>query len=126
MISDLNFKNISTEDLKDYTQYSSLGVIGVTFFSKPFKSVNFSLLEFLYNSHNKVDSLFVIAHKDCLSEEETNILSLLPYVSFVYTADNLDNFFNHIKCSYFFKAPDQDFPQWLDKSLQELEDCKIA
>jgi hypothetical protein len=125
MIASLDFKNISSKNLKDYTQYSSFGLVGAVFFSHSFKYLDYSLLNFLYESGNHVDSLFILAHKDILTDEDIKILALLPYVTLIYTDENLDNFFKYVKCDHFFETAGHPLPDSLQENLKSLENCKI-
>tara|TARA_Y100000361_G_C10902096_1_gene209588 strand:- start:82 stop:468 length:387 start_codon:yes stop_codon:yes gene_type:complete len=125
MIVNSDFKNISSVDIKEWCQHSSLGNIGLTFFSEPFKCLDYELLNFFVRCHSSVDTFFIISHEKVLTEENLKIIALLPYVNFTYSNENLDEFFKYIHPQYFFKKSDQNFPDHIDKLISSLEGCQI-
>jgi len=125
MIASLSFKDVSEDDLSTWGKHSSLGIVGATFFSKPFKTVDYPLLNFLFEKGNRVDTFFVLAHKNTLSEEELKILTLIPYVNFIYAKEGVEDFFEFLGCNHFFKLQDQDLPEKLKELIDSSEGCEL-
>lgn len=125
MIVDTALKNISEEDLKAWSKYSSLGSVGVTFFSESWGTVDSSLLEFFLKCGSTVDSFVILTPEKALTEEDIKIVTLLPYVHFVYCKENPSEFIETIGCNYFFKTKDQQLPASLEKAISSLEECNI-
>jgi len=117
-------KNISDEDLEVWAQYASLGSIGVAFFSKGFDKPNSTLLEFFLKCGSTADSFIILTPENTFSEEEMKILSLIPYVHFVYSkGDGLD-FIEKMGCNHFFKFKNQELSEPLQKIISNLENCQ--
>lgn len=125
MIVTLDFKNISTQDLGDWLKFSSLGKVGIAFFSEGFTAVDYNLLNFFARTQGEVDSLIIVADEGTFNKEGLNLCGLLHYISFIYQKDNPAEILKHIPPHVFYKMKGQIIPESFKKSLESLEECEM-
>ena len=125
MIVTPNFKDISAEDLGEWLKFSSLGRVGIVFFSEGFSAVDYNLLSFFARSQGEVDSLIVVAGEGTFSEEGLRLCGLLHYINFIYQKDDPVEILKHIPPHVFYKMKGQIIPESFEKALESLEGCEI-
>jgi hypothetical protein len=125
MIVDENQKNISNQDLEAWAKYASLGSIGVIFLSKSFEPLNSSLLEFFVKCHSTVDSVVILTPENTLNKEDIKIITLLPFIAFFCSNDNILEFVEKMKCNHFLKLKDEKFPEPLDNFISNLKTAQV-
>lgn len=125
MIVTPNFKDISAEDLGEWLKFSTLGRVGIVFFSEGFRAVDYNLLSFFARSQGEVDSLIVVADEGTFNEEGLNLCGLLHYVTFIYQKDDPAEILKHIPPHIFYKMKGQIIPEPFEKALESLENCEI-